>query len=118
MRKVLNNSCRENQNTHFIFSDFFSEIRAVYEIMSKNMVEPDRPQTIRSFRMAYWISKQAHASARAPKPTHLHTHRHTHTRTHANIRMPSPMRARARTHTQKYVIRISLAQQKRFPDSA
>jgi hypothetical protein len=34
----------ENQNTHFMFSDFFSENRAVYEIMWKNMVEPDRPQ--------------------------------------------------------------------------
>jgi hypothetical protein len=32
MRKVLENSCRENQNTRFIFSNFYSENRAVYEI--------------------------------------------------------------------------------------
>jgi hypothetical protein len=38
MRNVLNKSCRENQNTHFIFITFF------YEIMSKNMVEPEGPQ--------------------------------------------------------------------------
>ena len=43
MRNVLDKSCRENQNTHFMFNNFFSENRAVYEIMSKNM-EPEGPQ--------------------------------------------------------------------------
>ena len=44
MRNVLDKSCRENQNTHFVFNNFFPpENRAVYEIMWKNMVEPDRP---------------------------------------------------------------------------
>ena len=43
MRNVLDKSCRENQNTHFMFNNFF-ENRAVYEIMSKNMVEPERSQ--------------------------------------------------------------------------
>ena len=41
MRNVSNKSCRENQNTHFTFSNFFSENHAVYEIMSKNLVESD-----------------------------------------------------------------------------
>jgi hypothetical protein len=41
MRNVPNKSCRENQNTHFIFSNFFPENRVIYEIMSKNMVEPE-----------------------------------------------------------------------------
>ena len=44
MRNYLDESCRENQNTHFMFSDFFSENIAVYEIMQKNMVEPEGPQ--------------------------------------------------------------------------
>ena len=44
MRIVLDKSCRENQNTHFVFCNFFSENRAVYEIMSKNMEEPEGPQ--------------------------------------------------------------------------
>ena len=45
MRNILDKSCRENQNTHFIFSDFlFTESRAVCEIMSKNMVKSERPQ--------------------------------------------------------------------------
>jgi hypothetical protein len=43
MRNVLDKS-RENQNTHFMFNNFFSETHAVYEIMSKHIVEPERPQ--------------------------------------------------------------------------
>jgi hypothetical protein len=30
--------------THFVFSNFFSENRAVYEIMSKNVMELEWPQ--------------------------------------------------------------------------
>jgi hypothetical protein len=46
------------QNTYFMFNNFFSENRAVYEIMCNNMVETDRPQiTIRSMRFACLITK-------------------------------------------------------------
>jgi hypothetical protein len=45
---------------------FFSENRAVYEIMSKNVVEPERPQMALMRRFACWISK-AKARARAEK---------------------------------------------------
>jgi hypothetical protein len=44
MRKISHKICQENQNTHFMFSNFFSENRAVHEITWKNIVEPDRPQ--------------------------------------------------------------------------
>jgi len=45
MRNVSDKSCRENQNTCFVFNYFFlRENRAVYEKMWKSMVEPDRPQ--------------------------------------------------------------------------
>jgi hypothetical protein len=45
MRYVSGRICREHQNTHFIFDNFFSfENRAVYD-MWKNAVQPDRPQT-------------------------------------------------------------------------
>jgi hypothetical protein len=44
MRSFLDKRCRENQNTHFVFNNFFSENHARYEIMSKNMVEPEEPQ--------------------------------------------------------------------------
>jgi len=35
MRNVSDKICRENQNTHFVFNDFFFENCAVYEIMRK-----------------------------------------------------------------------------------
>jgi hypothetical protein len=57
MRNVSDKSCKENQNTNFTFYNF-SENRAVYEIMWKNVVEPDRPQTtIRRMRITCWITK-------------------------------------------------------------
>ena len=43
MRIFSNRNCIENKNTYFTLSNF-SENRAVYEIKSKNMVEPERPQ--------------------------------------------------------------------------
>jgi hypothetical protein len=43
MGNVSDRSCRENQNTHFVFHNiFFPENLAIYE-MWKSMIEPDRP---------------------------------------------------------------------------
>jgi hypothetical protein len=57
---------------------FLPEKRAVCEIMSRSVVEQDRPQMTVWRRVACWISKptraQAHASDRAPTPTSTHTH--------------------------------------------
>jgi hypothetical protein len=44
MRNVSDKSCGENQNTHFVFSNLFFKNRVLYEIMWKNVVEPDRSQ--------------------------------------------------------------------------
>ena len=79
MRNISNKSCRENQNTHFMTSNIFSENRAVYEIMSKNMVELDRPKMTIWRHVACWISKatRAQAYARVPEPTH-HTSKHAY----------------------------------------
>jgi hypothetical protein len=58
MRNVTDKICTENQNTHFVFSNFFFENRAVYEIMWKNIVERGRPQiAIWRMRIACWITK-------------------------------------------------------------
>lgn len=58
MRNVSDQSYGENQNTHFRFNKFFSENRALYEIMCKNVVEPDRPQmTIWCMRFVCWLTK-------------------------------------------------------------
>jgi hypothetical protein len=46
MRHASDKICRENPNTYFMFNNLFSENQAVYEIMLKNMVQPDGPQTI------------------------------------------------------------------------
>jgi hypothetical protein len=62
MRNVSDTSCRENQNTHFVFNNPSPpENRAVYEIMWKNMVEQGRqPMTIWCMRIACWIHKATH----------------------------------------------------------
>jgi hypothetical protein len=59
MRNVSDKSCRENQNTHFVFRNFFFfENRAVYEIMWKNISEPDGPQTTTwCMRVSRWVPK-------------------------------------------------------------
>ena len=48
-----------------MFKNFFPENHAVYEIMWKNAVEPERPQTIWRMRFACWISKNIRAQAHA-----------------------------------------------------
>jgi hypothetical protein len=58
MRNVSDKSCRENRNTHFMFNNFLSENRAVFEIMWKNIVEPDSLlMTVWRMRIACWITK-------------------------------------------------------------
>ena len=85
----------EKINTHLhSLPPPLSENRAVYEIISQNVVEPGRPQmTIWRMRVACWISNarraRTHARALAHPPTH------TETRTHARLH--------ARTPTEKYV---------------
>jgi hypothetical protein len=58
MRNVSKKYSRGNKNTHFILSDFFFENRAVYELMWKNVVQPDMQQmTVWRMRIACWIPK-------------------------------------------------------------
>jgi hypothetical protein len=58
MRNVSAYSCRETQNTHIIFNNFFFQNRAVYETIQKNAAEASRPHTtIRCMRTARSIPK-------------------------------------------------------------
>jgi hypothetical protein len=58
MRNVSDKSCRENQNTRFVFIISLSEILAIYETTLTNMVESARPQmTTWRMRFSYWITK-------------------------------------------------------------
>jgi hypothetical protein len=51
-------SCRENQNTNFIFSISFSWKSSLFFFFLENTVQPYRPQmTIRRMRCACWITK-------------------------------------------------------------
>ena len=63
-RNVSDKSCREHQNTHFVFSKSPPETRAAYEKMWKNIIQPDKPHmTIWRMRIACWV----------PKATSTHT---------------------------------------------
>ena len=58
MKNVPDKNGRENQNTHFVFSTFFVEKRALYEKMWRNIVERGRPQmTIWCMPIVCWIHK-------------------------------------------------------------
>ena len=54
----ISNKIVDKIKTYFVFSNSFSENLAVYEIMCKNIVQPDRSQmTIRRMRIGCGITK-------------------------------------------------------------
>jgi hypothetical protein len=60
MKNISDKSCRENRNTYFVFSNFFFENRAGYEIMWTNLEQRGRPQmTIWRIRTAHCVTKAA-----------------------------------------------------------
>ena len=79
---VSDRSCRENQNTYFKFNNFFSENRAVYEVMWKKCgtaLQVTDGNIVRRMRIAFWklkadshIACRAHA-AHMPSPCHAVT---------------------------------------------
>ena len=56
---MFETSIVEEIKIHFLCSITFVENRAVYEIMWKNLVQPDRPDDniIRRMRLACWTTK-------------------------------------------------------------
>ena len=63
--------------THILYSNFFSENRTVYEVISKNVVETEGPQMTSQcgacVLRAGLARLCAHAHAQAPTCTHAHT---------------------------------------------
>ena len=59
MRNVSDRTCRENQNTHSMFSYFFPENRAVYE-SRKMWLDRTGHMPIRRMRFASRITKAKH----------------------------------------------------------
>jgi hypothetical protein len=81
MGNVLDKHCRENQNTHFMFNNFFSENCIVYEIMSNNFAETKGPQVTSQYE-AYALHAglaRLYARMRMHTPTRPGTHMHTQT---------------------------------------
>jgi hypothetical protein len=80
MRNVSDKRCREHQNTHFIFDNLFSKI-VPFMRMWKNIVEPERSQTMRT-RIACWMIKGINTHSAYtniiliafPPPQWLHEH--------------------------------------------
>jgi hypothetical protein len=72
MRSVSNKSCRENQSTHVVRSNFFFENRAVYEIMSKNTVESERLKMTIWRLVVCWIIQATRTSTRTRLCIHIH----------------------------------------------
>jgi len=74
MRNVSGKSCRENQKTHFVQKVFFN--RANYEVMWKNMVEPDRAQVaimrIKDARMHTYITLNTYCFSTGTTVTLMH----------------------------------------------
>jgi len=79
----------------------------VYEIMWKNMLEPDRSQmTIWRMRITCWIPKSTRARARAHTHTHTHTQTHTHSLKICNTYCFSMAITFSRTRLSGMLIRI------------
>jgi hypothetical protein len=67
----------KNQNTHAFYVQYpiFPENRAVYENMSKNIVDPERTQMTIWRRVACWISKATQEQVYSRKHARVHTHK-------------------------------------------
>jgi hypothetical protein len=64
IRNVSDKSSTENQNTHFVFSNFHFENRAVYDKTWKNIVVWGRSQMITwRMRIEFWIPKATNTHA-------------------------------------------------------
>ena len=111
MRNVLDESCRENQNTQFDIQYPFSYYPAVYEIMSRIMAEPVS-QHIRRHNMEHtscMLDKQGyiHARLHTRAPAHTHTHTHTHTQI-CNIYLFSKTIIREHVSVLRYTVTVCL----------
>ena len=84
----------EKIKTQIFSLNFLSKNRAVYEIISKNVVEPERPQmTPWRMRVSCWISKATHAQAHANALLRALSLTHTRARADSNAQ---------RCHTEIY----------------
>ena len=85
MRNVLDKRCRENENTHFIFSNVFRKWHRLWDNVEKYSVDRGARNDVTTWRIrvACWISKSirtySHARVHAPVYPHARTRKHAHT---------------------------------------
>ena len=96
MKNVLEKSCRENKNTQFTSSNFFSEYRTVCEVMLKNLVKTKTTNDVTVWRI---YVEAGYDRLHMHSPMLLVTHTNTYASTHAH------------THTQAIIILISFPRQ-------
>ena len=88
-----NKICRENQNTHFVFSNFFRNSCCLWDNFAKCV---GVREATKAHTCCGWISKATRLHAHAHAPGHPHTRTHVRTR---ECKHPLAL-ALARTHIQ------------------
>ena len=72
LRNVLDRHCRENENTHFMFNNFFSENCTVYDNVKRRSADQGTTNDVTTWRIrvASWITKaiRTYAQACTDKP--------------------------------------------------
>jgi hypothetical protein len=91
-----------------MFGNFFSENRALDELMPKNLVKPQRPQLMWRMRVLFWISKATRSltntRARAATPIHTHTKLRACTHTNTEIIIAFPHQQWFRKHASMHLL--------------
>jgi hypothetical protein len=105
MRNVLDEACRKNQNTHFMFKNSFSENLTFYDIMPRNMVKTEGPQMTSQYGAYALRAALARLHAHAHAPGYLHARTHTHAHRPISNTSCSPRQQEFANAPQCYVIR-------------
>jgi hypothetical protein len=96
-----------------MFNNFFPQNRAVYEIISKNMVEAEGAQMAIEYTHARCLlDKQGYMHARACTGLRVRISKHTQTQKHTHTQ------ARAIKNRKRYIIFIAFPQQQWFRERA
>ena len=116
MGNVLDTSCRENENTHFIFNNFFRKLHRLWDNVEKFSGDrgATKDVTIWRTRVACWVSKAtltySHAHAHAPGYPQARTDAHscTHRPVSNTYCFPTATVIRERTSVLRYTHIIPL----------
>ena len=103
MRNVFNKLCRENQNTHFMFSNFFPKFVPFEKIARIWWSQRGRRWQYGGALHAAWV--RLHARKHKPAPVHPYADACTHPRARAHVIIAFPRQQWFHEHVSCYVIR-------------